>query len=117
MSQLFFKKRFQDAIRAGSKSTTIRRWNKPKLRVGQRAFCPGLGWLAIEGVDQVDIEMLQECDAVADGFATLSEMKENLGEMYPGHLNDNMHWYRIRFHLHALYLRAKKAKTSQANLF
>ena len=107
MSQLFFKKRFQEAIRAGSKSTTIRRWVRPRVQVGQQAFCPGLGWLAIDAVDPVELESLDETDAVADGFHSLAEMRQLLHEIYPEHATDEMNWFRVRFHLHALHSRVK----------
>ena len=117
MSQLFFKKRFQDAIRSGRKSTTIRRWVKPRVRVGQRAFCPGLGWLAIDAVDPVELESLDETDALADGFGSLAEMRQLLHEMYPDHATDKLNWFRIRFHLHALHSRLRAAQGNQPRLF
>lgn len=101
MSQLFFKKRFQDAIRAGTKRTTIRRWDRPLLQAGQQAFSPGLGWLLIEAVDAVELDALGDDDAGADGFASAAEMKQLLIELYPRHATDQKQWFRIRFHLHA----------------
>ena len=97
MSQLFFKKPFQDAIRANRKNTTIRRWARPRVRVGQRAFSPGLGWLAIDSVDVVQLEELGDEDANADGFPTVSDMKRLLLELYPGYATDQKQWFRIRF--------------------
>ena len=46
--QLFFKKPLQEAIRAGRKRTTIRRWKTAGLRAGDRTYAPGLGWLRID---------------------------------------------------------------------
>jgi hypothetical protein len=54
MGQLLFKKIFWDALRDGTKRTTIRRWSAPRLKPGQRAWTPGVGWLAIESVEQID---------------------------------------------------------------
>lgn len=105
MSQLFFKKRFQDAIRANLKTTTIRRWAKPLLQAGQQAFCPGLGWLAIEAVDVVRLDELGEDDAKSDGFPTSAAMKRLLKELYPSHATDGKQWFRVRFRLEKLYRR------------
>lgn len=100
MSQLFFKKPFQDAIRAGRKCTTIRRWDKPMVKVGQQAFSPGLGWLAIESVDAIELDGLSDSDATDDGFATVTELRQLLFSMYPKHASDGKRWFRVRFRLH-----------------
>lgn len=100
MSQLFFKKIYQDAIRAGRKSTTIRRWGRPMVKAGQIAFSPGLGWLCIEAVDAVELEALDDADAGADGFATAREMRKLLRTLYPSHRGDGKQWFRVRFRLH-----------------
>ena len=97
MGQLLFKKCFWDAIRAGRKRTTIRRWTSPRLRAGQRAFAPGLGWLMIESVDVVELEHLSDADARADGFDTLRQMKRTLHELYPKQSRDGRRWFRIAF--------------------
>ena len=101
MGQLFFKKPYQEAIRAGRKRTTIRRWDKPRVRAGEQAFSPGLGWLMIEAVDAVELERLGEADAVADGFETASEMRTLLLSLYPRHQTDGKQWFRVHFVLHA----------------
>jgi hypothetical protein len=102
MSQLFFKKQYQDAIRAGAKCTTIRRWDRPMVRPGRRAFSPGLGWLNIDSVDLIQFEQLDEADACADGFSTAFEMKRSLAEIYPKHESDGKQWFRIRFRVDEL---------------
>lgn len=102
MSQLFFKKHFQDAIRANQKNTTIRRWSRPMVQAGQKAFSPGVGWLAIEAVDVVHLDDLGDADANADGFPTAGEMKRLLMELYPAHETDRKQWFRVRFRVDAL---------------
>lgn len=100
MPQVFFKKAYQEAIRAGRKSTTIRRWNKPMIRAGQRAFSPGLGWLAIESVEAIELDALDEADANSDGFQTVMQMRQQLRSLYPNHVDDGKRWFRVRFRLH-----------------
>jgi hypothetical protein len=99
MGQLFFKKHFQDAIRAGRKHTTIRRWDRPMVRVGERAFSPGLGWLNIEAVEVVELEKLCDSDAQADGFETMTALREVLLALYPNHASDGKQWFRVEFKL------------------
>src|SRR5215213_8502269 len=113
MSQLFFKKPFQVAIREGRKHTTIRRWPaaRPALRAGQRAFSPGLGWLSIEAVEPVDLDSLGDADAVADGFDTAVALREVLLSLYPGHADDGKDWFRVRFSVERL----RPLRTSDAS--
>jgi hypothetical protein len=97
MAQLFFKKHLQDAIRAGTKRTTIRRWPRAMLGAGGRAWAPGLGFLAIEAVEAVDLDNLTDADAVADGFETIVELRLVLQTLYPDHATDGKQWFRIFF--------------------
>jgi hypothetical protein len=99
MPQLFFKKIYQDAIRAGEKSTTIRRWDRPMVKAGQVAFSPGLGWLSIEAVDPVELEALDDSDATADGFKTARQMRRLLRSLYPAYATDGKQWFRIKFRM------------------
>ena len=104
MSQLFFKKPLQVAIREGRKRTTIRRWPaaRPGLRAGQRVFSPGLGWLNIDAVEPVEIDTLGDDDARADGFETSAGLRRVLLELYPDHTGDGKAWFRVRFSVDAL---------------
>ena len=97
MGQLLFKKCFWDAIRAGTKRTTLRRWASPRVKRGERAFAPGLGWLRIGAVDAVELDALGESDARADGFASLAEMLAALAALYPDHGADGKRWFRVQF--------------------
>ena len=112
MSQLFFKKPLQDAIREGRKRTTIRRWppGRPGVRAGQRVYSPGLGWLTIERVERVELEKLGDADAKADGFDTAAGLRQVLVSLYPHHAADGKGWFRVRFKVADLHTAAKKGK-------
>jgi hypothetical protein len=97
MGQLLFKKCFFDAIRSGQKRTTIRRWSSARLKAGQRAFAPGLGYLTIEAVDVVRLEQLSDADALADGFDSLAQMKRMLRRLYPAAASDGRQWFKVSF--------------------
>ena len=113
MGQLFFKKRFQEAIRAGIKRTTIRRWNKPMARAGERAWSPGLGFLHIEAVEAVDLDKLSDADALTDGFETVAALKDALHQLFPDHASDAKQWFRVRFALPAAGEGAKPTERQQ----
>ena len=110
MGQLLFKKCFWEAIRAGRKWTTVRRWISPRLRAGQRAFAPGLGWLIIEAVDVVELDDLADADARADGFESIGLMKRALHELYPSHADDGRRWFRVAFRTEAAAAAPKKIR-------
>src|SRR5688572_15129628 len=97
MSQLFFKTCFQDAIREGRKSTTIRRWpaSGAPLKAGQPAWAPGVGWLEIDTVEPIDLNALGDGDARADGFDSAPSLRDALLSLYPQHATDGKVWYRV----------------------
>jgi hypothetical protein len=97
MSLLLFKKQFLEAIRAGEKRTTIRRWARPRVRAGGRAYSPGLGWVAIDHVDEVNLRDLDDGDARADGFGSVLLMRRELKKIYPDARSDGKFWFRVRF--------------------
>lgn len=99
MSLLLFKKQFLGAIRAGRKRTTIRRWARPRVRAGGTAFSPGLGYLAIESVDAVELSALDAKDAIDDGFASVRQMRRELKKLCNPSRADGKSWFRVRFHL------------------
>jgi len=97
MPQLFFKRHLQEAIRAGRKRTTIRRWSRPMMQAGQKAYAPGLGWLAIDSVQPMDLDQLSDKDARADGVDNAKNLRELLFSLYPDHAEDGKSWFRIAF--------------------
>ena len=110
MGQLFFKKDLQTAIREGRKRTTIRRWDRPRVRVGQEAFAPGVGWLAIERVEPIDLDALADDDARADGFESLGDLRLVLLALYPDHASDGKRWFRVCFRMSRAIERPAKGK-------
>ena len=94
---LFLRKQYFAAIRAGSKTTTIRFWRYAMVRPGSEEKVPGLGRLRIEGVEEIALESLTAADARADGFATLRALKAALAEHYPQPAREGKKLYRVRF--------------------
>jgi hypothetical protein len=97
MAQLLFKKYFWEPIRAGTKRTTLRRWTSPRVKTGGRAFAPGVGWLRVDRVEPVELNVLKDDDARGDGFASMAEMRAALAEIYPDAVGDGKQWFRVEF--------------------
>lgn len=94
---LLFKKKFLDAIRAGKKTQTIRLWPFRRMRTGQRSYIPGVGYVQIELVEEITLDQLTESDAVADGFATMAELLNELETLYAKELATGYQAFRVRF--------------------
>lgn len=96
---LLFKKKFLNLIRQGTKTQTIRIWPHRKLRVGQRSYIPGVGYIRIAAVDAVELNDLTNDDATLDGFANIQELRDEIQRLYPDGLTGGQQAYRVRFSL------------------
>lgn len=94
---LLMKKIFFDAIRDGSKRTTLRYWKRANVRAGQTHTVPGLGRVRIDEIVPVPWEALGHADAVADGFSSLAKLRAALDEMYSPEQQAGRTLFRIRF--------------------
>ena len=99
MALLLFKKKFLPAIRSGEKTQTIRLWNCPRMRTGQRSYIPGAGYIHVIEVATIQLESLQDEDAVPDGFGTADALRSELEALYAEQLAAGWQAYRIRFEL------------------
>lgn len=95
---LLFKKKFLDDIRSGTKTQTIRLWKHRMMRAGQRSYIPGVGYIRITVVEQVEVEALTDADAIPDGFPTAAALQHELRELYGEKLNNGHQAYRVIFH-------------------
>jgi hypothetical protein len=93
---LLFKKKFFEAIVAGTKCQTVRVWPKRRMRAGQMEFIPGLGRVRVTAFDAVRPEDLTEDDARLDGFASREALLEELRTLYGENLA-TIPCFRIRF--------------------
>jgi hypothetical protein len=94
---LLFKKKFLPAIRSGEKTQTIRLWKWRMMRPGQRSYIPGAGYVAIERVEQVQLEELTDADAVPDGFETADSLRHELSTIYGEKLAAGYKAFRVVF--------------------
>lgn len=100
MPQLRFKTVFHDAILAGRKTTTLRRWQNCRVGAGDRVYAPGVGWLVLDGVEEIEWDQLTEDDAKSDGFESLADLNRAIRRIYPKLDGDGKQWFKLRFHLH-----------------
>ena len=96
---LLFKKKFLPAIRAGTKTQTIRLWKHRMMRSGQRSFIPGVGAIRVDRVEQVQLADLTDDDAVPDGFESAAALRRELSTIYGEKLAAGYQAYRVVFHL------------------
>ncbi len=94
---LYFKKNFWPQILSGEKRTTIRRWTTPRVKSNSRCYAPGIGWLRIDAIEQIDLNRLTLADARADGFKSLRALRSTLDELYPDRATDGRSWFRVTF--------------------
>jgi hypothetical protein len=94
---LLFKKKFLEAIRGGEKTQTIRLWVRPRMAGGQRSYIPGIGYIRIKSVEQVDLHDLTDDDARPDGFPTADALRAEIQAIYSQYPDRGQKAYRIKF--------------------
>ena len=94
---LLFKKKFIEPIRRGEKTQTVRLWKYKRMKSGQRSYIPGIGYIRITAVDQVEIDDLTDEDAQLDGFPTAKALRTELKNIYAEKLAGGYQAYRVRF--------------------
>ena len=96
---LLMKKIFFDAIRCGTKTTTLRYWRWAHVKAGTYQKVRGLGVLKIDEVHPIDPAELTDADAQADGFADLPALLAALDELYPPSQRNSRKLFKIDFTL------------------
>jgi hypothetical protein len=96
---LLFKKKFLDAIRIGEKTQTIRFWKYRRMRPGQRSYIPGVGYIRVTAVEEVELDRLTDADAQPDGFESADLLRAELARLYPKQSADGYRPYRVVFAL------------------
>ncbi|MGL6227188.1 MAG: ASCH domain-containing protein [Thermoguttaceae bacterium] len=96
---LFFRKKFFELIRSGKKTQTIRLWSSPRLKSGQRSYIPGLGYIQVLSVAEVQFDELTDADARPDGFETVQELRAEIRELYAKKETGDLRTFRVIFSL------------------
>ncbi len=67
------------------------------MRAGQRSYIPGIGYIHIERVEQIELERLTDEDALPDGFATAAALREELTTIYGDKIEAGYKTFRVVF--------------------
>lgn len=94
---LLMKKKYFDAIRAGTKTTTLRYWQCCRIKAGSVHAVPGLGRVFVESVQVVNDTDLTDADAQADGFQSLRQLRRALAEIYSPLQRRQRKLYKVAF--------------------
>ena len=94
---LLFKKKFLEQIRNGEKTQTIRFWKYRRMKSGQRSYIPGVGYIAVESVEPVELSRLTKADAVLDGFLSAASLRKEIRTLYTAEERKMLTPFRIRF--------------------
>jgi len=110
---LLFKKKFLEQIRRGEKTQTIRLWDHRRMKSGQRSYIPGVGYIAIVGVEPVELTQLTDADAVLDGFPTAELLRDEIRSLYATETLKKLTPFRIRFSVYPPREQKRIAKERQ----
>ena len=67
------------------------------MKSGQRSYVPGVGYIAIESVEPVELSMLTDADAVLDGFPTAELLRKEIRTLYTSEERKKLTPFRIGF--------------------
>jgi len=90
---VLFTKRFWDGLADGTITVGFRRWKRPTVKAGGTLRSPG-GFLAIDAVDIVGDDTLDDADARRAGYENVADLRKQLGAP-----TADRALYRVEFHL------------------
>ena len=94
---LLFKEKFIEQIRNGEKTQTVRLWKYRRMKVGQRSYVPGVGYIRIDSVKPIELDNLTDDDAILDGFPTADALRAELYDLYDADVLTKLIPFKIRF--------------------
>jgi hypothetical protein len=89
---VLFKRHVLDGLADGTISLAFRRWARPRVRAGSR-LRTAIGVLAVDAVDELEMADITEDDARRAGFASRSDLLEDLATQRDGRV------YRVSLHV------------------
>jgi hypothetical protein len=92
-----FPRQFQAPIRTGKVTVAFRDWAYPRVQVGQVYDALNVGNLFIEDCKRVNLKDIREADALAAGWRSLADFRQNYEQIHPGCNFEHERAYRIRF--------------------
>ncbi len=92
---LLFQKRFHEGLVSGAVTLTFRRWDRPRVKPGNRYRCHPIGVLQVDRIDLVRVGDVTEADARRAGFASLGELVDYMRSGPRGEVDDDTEVYRV----------------------
>jgi hypothetical protein len=89
---VLFKRHALDGLADGTITVAFRRWARPRVRAGGQ-LRTAVGVLAVDAVDEMDFADITEDDARRAGFASLSDLLDDLATQREGRV------FRIALHV------------------
>ena len=89
---MLFKRHALDGLADGTITVAFRRWARPRVRAGGQ-LRTAVGVLAVDTVDEMDFADITEDDARRAGFASLSDLLDDLATQREGRV------FRIALHV------------------
>jgi hypothetical protein len=89
---VLFKRHVLNGLADGTISLAFRRWARPRVQAGSRMRTT-IGVLAVDAVDELEVADITEDDARRAGFASRSDLLEDLATQRDGRV------YRVSLHV------------------
>ena len=67
------------------------------MKPGQRSYIPGIGYIRIGTVEQIELQDLTDEDAKLDGFDSACLLKSELDQLYSKQITEGHQVYRVVF--------------------
>ena len=67
------------------------------MKSGQRSYIPGVGYIRIGVVEQIELQDLTDEDAKLDGFDSACLLKSELDQLYSKQITEGHQVYRVVF--------------------
>lgn len=92
---LLFQKRFHEGLVSGAVTLTFRRWDRPRVKPGNRYRCHPIGVLLVERIDLVRVGDVTAADAARAGFSSRAELVDYMRSGPRGEVDDDTEVYRV----------------------
>ena len=92
---LLFQKRFHGGLVSGAVTLTFRRWDRPRVKPGNRYRCHPIGVLLVDRIDLVRVGEVTAADAARAGFASRDELVDYMRSGPRGEVDDDTEVYRV----------------------
>ena len=83
------------------------------MKPGQRSYIPGIGYIAINSVEPVELAQLTDADALLDGFPTAESLQNEIRSLYTAEAHKKLTPFRIRFSVYPLREQRRITKERQ----